>query len=94
MNYLRVCMKIAEIINKHYAEFRSMVRNTDRVVEQGKTYEDILQDAFLTCLKKKKDFTDEEGFEYVKRTILMEFKFAPKRKDRDILTFDDEFQDV
>ena len=82
-------MTIGEIITKHFDEFSGMVRNPDVVVENGNTSEDIFQNAIVTSLKKFKGEVDEtEGYEYVKKTILMEAFFCWKRKKRDILVFD------
>ena len=83
-------MTIGEIITKHFMEFSGMVRNTDTVIEEGNTYEDIFQNVIMTALKKYKgDVDEEEGFDYIKKTFLLEVFFAPKRKKRDILVFTD-----
>lgn len=84
-------MTIGEIITKHYDEFSGMVRNPDVVVENGNTPEDTFQNCMVTALKKYKGEVDEqEGYEYIKKTLLMEFKFSVKRKKRDFLLFSDE----
>ena len=83
-------MTIGEIITKHFMEFSGMVRNTDTVVEEGNTYEDIFDDVMLTSLKKfKGDVSEQEGYDYIKKTLLLEFFFSKKRKSRDILVFTD-----
>lgn len=79
-------MKIADVITAHFMEFSGMVRNTDTVVEEGLTYEDIFQNAMITALKKfRGEVDEEEACEYIKKTLLTEFFFSPKRKKRDIL---------
>lgn len=81
-------MTIGEIITKHFMEFSGMVRNTDTVVEEGNTSEDIFQNVMLTAMKKYKGEVDEkEGYDYIKKTFLLEVFFSPKRKKRDILVF-------
>ena len=71
-------------------EFSGMVRNTDTVIEEGLTYEDIFSNVMYTALKKYKgDISEEEGYEYIKKTLLLEFYFSPKRKKRDMLVFTD-----
>ena len=88
-------MTIGEIITKHYNELSRMVRNPDTVIENGNTSEDVFQSVMLTALKKYKDDVDEdEGLEYIKKTLLLEMHFSPKRKSRDILVLTDNLQDV
>lgn len=88
-------MTIGEIITKHFMEFSGMVRNTDMVVEEGNTYEDIFDDVILTALKKYKGEVDEkEGYEYIKKTLLLEWFFSKKRKNRDILVLSDSPIDI
>lgn len=85
-------MTIGEIITKYFDEFSGIVRNPDVVIENSNTSEDIFENAILTALKKFKgmDITEDEGYEYVKKTILTEAFFCWKRKKRDILVFPDE----
>lgn len=88
-------MTIGEIVEKHFDEFKSMVRNPDKTIENGNTSEDIFQSAILTALKKYKgDVDEEEGYEYTKKTILMEFLFCHKRKKRDILILSENIPDI
>ena len=88
-------MRIADVITAHFMEFSGMVKNTDTVIEEGLTYEDIFSNVMITALKKFKGDVDErEGFEYIKKTLLMEFLFCKKRKSRDILVFTDEPMDI
>lgn len=83
-------MTIGEIITKHFMEFSGMVRSTDVVIEEGNTYEDIFDDVMLTAMKKYKGEVDEkEGYEYIKKTLLLEWFFSKKRKNRDILVLSD-----
>ena len=84
-------MSIGDIITAHFMEFSGMVRNTDTVVEEGLTYEDIFQNVIMTALKKYKgkEIDENEGIEYIKKTFLLEVFFSPKRKKRDILIFTD-----
>lgn len=85
-------MTISDVITKYYSEFSGMVRNPDVVIENSNTSEDIFENAILTALKKFKgmDITEEEGYEYTRKTILTEAFFSKKRKCRDILVFTDE----
>ena len=89
-------MTIGEIITKHFIEFSGMVKNTDTVIEEGNTYEDIFDDVILTSLKKfkGKEIDEKEGYDYIKKTFLLEVFFAPKRKKRDILVFTDAPMDI
>ena len=84
-------MTIGEIITAHFNEFSGMVKNTDIVIEEGNTYEDIFQNVMMTALKKYKgkEVDENEGLEYIKKTFLLEVFFSPKRKNRDMLVFTD-----
>lgn len=85
-------MTIGEVITKYFMVFSGMVRNQDRVIEEGNTSEDIFDDVILTALKKyknKDDVDEHEAFSYIEKTLCMEWLFAPKRKKRDILVFTD-----
>ena len=84
-------MTIGEIITTHFNEFSGMVKNSDIVIEEGNTYEDIFQNVMMTALKKYKgkEVDENEGLEYIKKTFLLEVFFSPKRKKRDMLVFTD-----
>ena len=83
-------MTIGEVITIHFMEFSGMVRNTDTVIEEGNTYEDIFSNVMYTALKKfKGDVSEEEGYDYIRKTLLTEFFFSKKRKKRDLLVFTD-----
>lgn len=83
-------MTISDVIAAHFDEFWSMVRRPDVVVEEGKTSEDIFQSAIYTCLKKfSGDVDEKEAYDYIRKTLLTEFYFSPKRKKRDILVLTD-----
>lgn len=75
-------MNIRDILAKHYEEFVSMCINTDKAVYGGKTSEDILGDCVIQIINHfgEKDISEEEGFEYAKKTFLMEERFAYKKK--------------
>lgn len=75
-------MKISDILSKHYEEFLAKCLNTNKAVYGGKTSEDILNDTMVTVIKHfgDRDISEEEGFEYAKKTFLMEEQFAYKKK--------------
>lgn len=85
-------MTIGEIITAHFQEFSGMVRNTDKVIEDSRTSEDLFSDAMLTAMRKykDKDISEQEGYEYIRKTLLTEWFFAPKRKSRDMIIYSDE----
>lgn len=88
-------MNIGEIITKYYNEFSGMVRNPDVVIENGNTMEDVFQSVMVTALKKFwGDVEEDEGYNYIKKTLLYEFHFSYKRKKRDILLFPDSNLDI
>lgn len=84
-------MTISGIINKHFWELSAMCRDIDKTISNSKTSEDVFQDVMVTAIKKYKtnDIAEEEGFEYLKKTLLLELHFQFKRKVKDILVFTD-----
>ena len=84
-------MTIAEIITKYYGEFKKILKDPDRMVAEGKTDEDYLQDVCMTALKKYKnrDIDELEGAEYLFKNLRMEMKFKYHRKDKNITYIED-----
>ena len=81
-------MKINEVIEKHYGELSGMCWNCDKIISQTKTSEDIFQDVIVVALNKykNKDIDEETALDYIKKTLLLEFHFQPKRQDNIIYT--------
>lgn len=77
-------MKIADILSKYYDELYGMLRDKERCIAETKTDEDYLQDVCLTALRKYKDaeVDEEEGKEYLIKSLLMMLKFKQKRRDK------------
>lgn len=75
-------MGINEIINRRYSELYKMLRDADKTLYESITVEDLFHEVLLTAMKKykDKDITEEEGFEYLKKTLLREILFSKKRK--------------
>ena len=84
-------MTVSEVITKYFTVFSGMVRNQDKVIEDSRTSEDLFDDAMYTAMKKykDKDVDETEAYDYICKTLLTEWFFAPKRKKRDILIFTD-----
>ena len=94
MNTLRK-MTIREIISKHYETLHKEVSG-EIVISQSRTTEDILQDVCITALRKFKEhkITEEEGLNYLKKTLFTEMHFSWNRKKGDILVFTDVLPEV
>ena len=75
-------MNIRDILSKHYQEFADMCTSTDTAIYGGRTSEDLLNDAMVTVINhfKNDDITEEEGYEYAKKTFLFNCQFAYKKK--------------
>ena len=88
-------MKIQQIITRHYNTLHKEV-NGELVISQGRTSEDILQDVCITALRKYKDqdITEEEGLNYLKKTLFTEKHFSWNRKKGEILVFTNELPDI
>lgn len=84
-------MKINEIIKKHFDELKSKCHNDDRVISLSRTSEDVLQDVFLTALRKfkEKEIGEDEGVIYLQKTLWYELKFQQNRIDTKIIYVDD-----
>lgn len=59
-----------------------MCINTDVAVYGGRTSEDILNDSMITIINHfgDDDISEDEGYEYAKKTFLFEEMFAYKKK--------------
>lgn len=81
-------MHINQVIEKHFNELSAMCRNTDKIISQERTSEDIFSDTIMVALNKyrNKDVDEETALDYIKKTLLLEFYFAPKRFDNIIYT--------
>lgn len=88
-------MKISEIISKYYDILHKEV-NGELVISQSRTTEDILQDVCITALRKYKDqdITEEEGLNYLKKTLFTEKHFSWNRKKGEILVYTNELPDI
>lgn len=88
-------MKISEIISKYYDTLHKEV-NGELVISQSRTTEDILQDVCITALRKYKDndITEEEGLNYLKKTLFTEKHFSWNRKKNEILVYTDTLPDI
>lgn len=77
-------MTVDEIISQRYQDLQKLLKNTDTIVYEGLTYDDILNNVLITQLRKFKDqdLDPEEGFEAIKRAVLTEFLFLPKKKGK------------
>lgn len=88
-------MTIQEIIEKHYNILHREV-DGEIVISQGRTSEDILQDACITAIRKFKhhDIEEDEGLSYLKKVLFSEKHFSWKRKKNEILVFTDSLPDI
>lgn len=88
-------MLINDILAKHYETLRKEV-NGDLVISQGRTTEDILQDVCITAIRKFRDSTisEEEGLNYLKKTLFTEMHFSWNRKKGEMLIFTDTLPDI
>ena len=88
-------MTISEILSKHYYNLQREVSG-ELVISQGRTTEDILQDVCLTAMRKYKqnEIEEEEGLNYLKKTLFTEKHFSWNRKKNEILIFTDNLPDI
>lgn len=88
-------MTIKDIITKYYDALHKEV-DGEKVISQGRTTEDILQDVCITAMRKYKDveITEEEGLTYLKKTLFTEKHFSWNRKKGEIVIFTDDLPDI
>lgn len=84
-------MTIQTIISSNYYRLKSKCHNDYKVISLSRTSEDILQDVCLTALRKynTQEITEEEGIEYLEKTLFYELKFQPNRVDPRMVYTDD-----
>lgn len=89
-------MLISEIITKHYDKLYKYCVNDNKVISQGRTPEDILQDVCVTALRKfgNEDIEEETGLGYLKKTIYTEKHFQYSRKKNELVIFSDNIPDT
>lgn len=82
---------IKDIITKHYNELLAQC-TCDKVISQGRTECDILQDVCVTAMRKYKDklIEEEEGYSYLKRTLFTEKHFQYNRLKSEIVIYMDD----
>lgn len=82
---------IKDIINKHFEELLSQC-SCDKVISQGRTECDILQDVCITAMRKfkEKDIEEEEGLSYLKKTLFTEKHFQYSRLKSEIVIYMDD----
>lgn len=83
--YGDIVMKIQQILDRHYKEFLDMCTNKDTIIYGGLTSEDILQNVCITAIRKfgDEEIEEEDGYKYIKDTLLLECFFSFKRKKKD-----------
>lgn len=88
-------MTINDIISKHYDSLHREV-NGEIVISQGRTSEDILQDACMTAIRKFKQqkINEEEGLSYLKKVLFTEKHFSWKRKKNEIIIYTDSLPEI
>lgn len=83
-------MTINEIIDKNYDCFYKMLPYPNKEIYDGLTMEDIFHNVLVTAINKfeNSEIEEKEGFEYVKKTLLMEILFSKKRIKSNIVSLD------
>lgn len=89
-------MNIREIIDKHYNELYNLNPNDNKVISEGRTNEDILNDVCLTAIRKYKnlDISEDEGLSYIKKFLYSEQHFKYARKSKEFVHYTDIIPDM
>ena len=85
-------MTINDVLTKHYDKLYKISVKHNKVISQGRTPEDLLNDVCLTALRKfkDKDIEEQEGLDYLKKTLYTESIFQYNRIKNEIVIFTDE----
>ena len=88
-------MNINDVISKHYRELLGQC-TCDKVISQGRTECDILQDVCITAMRKyrEKDIEEEEGYSYLKKTLFTEKHFQYSRKKGEFIIYMDDLREL
>lgn len=89
-------MNIRDIIQKHYDKLYRKCVSHNKVISQGRTPEDLLNDVCFTAIRKfgDTDIIEEEGLIYLKKTLYNENIFQYKRIKNEIVIYTDAMPDV
>lgn len=88
-------MTINDVIVKHYKALYDASVSDNKVISQGRTPEDILQDVCITAIRKykNKEIEEEEGLSYLKKTLFTEKHFQYRRKKNEMIVYTDNLKD-
>ena len=86
---------IRDIISKHYDELLSQC-SCDKVISQGRTECDILNDVCITAMRKFRENNIEEeiGYSYLKKTLFTEKHFQYSRLKSEIIIYMDDLREL
>ena len=89
-------MNVRDALEKNIEHFKSMSLRPDICVSKSQTSDDILQNVFLTTIKKfqDKDVEEDEIIKYVEKTFINEIKYQYKRLKSEIVIYTDEIPDI
>ena len=83
-------MTINEAIDKWYWHFIAFAKNTDTLVYDGNTTEDVVHNMMLMALRKWGDSDEDEKvlFDYLQKSIAMQLKLIRKKKNSKEVPYD------
>ena len=86
---------INEIITKNFESLLSKC-NCDKVISEGKTDCDLLQDVCIRALRKfkEKEIDDDYGLNYLSMSLRAAMFFQKKRIGSDIISYVDNVEDL
>lgn len=88
-------MNIRDIIEKHGQELINECHD-DKVYAKSRTEYDVIQDIFVTAMKKykEKEIDEEEGLSYMKHALYAEKHFQRKRLKDEPITYVENLEDL
>lgn len=88
-------MTINDVVSKYYNKLYNSVVKHNKVISQGRTPEDLLNDVCLTALRKfgDEDIEEIDGLNYLKKTLFTENHFQYNRIKNEIVIFTDVIPD-
>lgn len=77
-------MTMNEAIAKWYSHFIAFAKNTDTIVTDGWSRDDVVHDMLLMALRKygDADVEEKELYDYLQKTVAMQLKLVNKKRNK------------
>lgn len=96
LKILKKKMLINDVISIYYKKLYNSVVYHNKVISQGRTPEDLLNDVCLTALRKfgTNEIEEDEGLGYLRKTLYNETHFQYNRIKNEMILYTDSVPDA